>query len=76
MRNFLQTKLSEDHADKVKTKEKSSSLFNELVRIGQQSEAQRSALARAKRKAGVPAAPRAKRNPPVSAIDFEFSAVA
>ena len=34
MRNFLQTKLSEDHADKVKTKEKSSILFNELVRIG------------------------------------------
>ena len=38
MRNFLQTKLSEDHADKVKTKEKSSILFNELVRIGQESE--------------------------------------
>jgi len=34
MRHFLQTKLSEDHADKVKTKEKSSILFNELVRIG------------------------------------------
>ena len=38
MRNFMQTKLSEDHADKVKTKEKSSILFNELVRIGQESE--------------------------------------
>lgn len=44
MRNFLQTKLSEDHADKVKTKEKSSILFNELVRIGQQSEAQQRQL--------------------------------
>ena len=38
MRNFMQSKLSEDHADKVKTKEKSSILFNELVRIGQESE--------------------------------------
>jgi hypothetical protein len=34
MRNFMQTKLSEDHANQVKTKEKSSILFNELVRIG------------------------------------------
>lgn len=38
MRNFMQTKLSEDHADKVKTKEKSSILFNELVRIGQEND--------------------------------------
>lgn len=44
MRNFLQTKLSEDHADKVKTKEKSSILFNELVRIGQESEKQQRQL--------------------------------
>ena len=40
MRNFLQTKLSEDHAEQAKTKEKSSILFNELVRIGQESEKQ------------------------------------
>lgn len=44
MRNFLQTKLSEDHADKIKTKEKSSILFNELVRIGQESEKQQRQL--------------------------------
>lgn len=44
MRNFMQTKLSEDHADKVKTKEKSSILFNELVRIGQESEKQQNQL--------------------------------
>jgi len=40
MRNILQSKLSEDHLDKVKSKEKNSILFNELVRIGQQSEKQ------------------------------------
>ena len=44
MRNFLQTKLSEDHAEQVKTKEKSSILFNELVRIGQDSEKQQRQL--------------------------------
>ena len=44
MRNFMQNKLSEDHADKVKTKEKSSILFNELVRIGQENENQRNSL--------------------------------
>ena len=44
MRNFLQTKLSEDHADKVKSKEKSSILFNELVRIGQENESQKQRL--------------------------------
>lgn len=44
MRNFLQTKLSEDHADKVKTKEKSSILFNELVRIGQDADLQKQSL--------------------------------
>ena len=40
MRNYLQTIFSENHADQVKTKEKSSILFNELVRIGQESEKQ------------------------------------
>ena len=44
MRNFMQTKLSEDHADKVKTKEKSSILFNELVRIGQENDNQKNSL--------------------------------
>ena len=44
MRNFMQTKLNEDHADKLKTKEKSSILFNELVRIGQESEKQKQVL--------------------------------
>ena len=38
MRNILQSKLSEDHMDKVKSNEKNSILFQELVRIGQQSE--------------------------------------
>ena len=38
MRNFMQTKVSEDHAEQVKTKEKNSILFNELVRIGQDAE--------------------------------------
>ena len=44
MRNFMQTKLSEDHANQVKSKEKNSILFNELVRIGQESEKQQSQL--------------------------------
>ena len=38
MRNILQTKVSEDHAIQTKAKEKNSILFNELVRIGQESE--------------------------------------
>ena len=38
MRNFMQSKLSEDHVDKIKSKEKNTILFNELVRVGQQSE--------------------------------------
>ena len=38
MRTFLQTKISEDHADKLQSKEKNSILFNELVRIGQENE--------------------------------------
>ena len=44
MRNYLQTIFSENHADQVKTKEKSSILFNELVRIGQESEKQQRQL--------------------------------
>lgn len=35
MRNFLQSKQSEDHIEKMKSKEKNSILFNEVVRIGQ-----------------------------------------
>ena len=44
MRNILQSKVSEDHAIQVKAKEKNSILFNELVRIGQESEKQQMAL--------------------------------
>ena len=44
MRNFLQTKLSEDHSNQVKAKEKSSILFNELVRIGHESTSQKQNL--------------------------------
>jgi hypothetical protein len=44
MRNILQNKMSEDHAEKVKVKEKNSILFNELVRIGQESEKQQASL--------------------------------
>lgn len=44
MRNFLQAKQSEDHVEKMKFKEKNSILFNELVRIGQQSEKHGQAL--------------------------------
>ena len=44
MRNFMQSKISEDHQAKIKTDEKSSILFNELVRIGQESEKQRAQL--------------------------------
>lgn len=44
MRNILQSKMSEDHADKVKAKEKNSILFNELVRIGQDNERQNQGL--------------------------------
>ena len=44
MRNYLQTIFSENHADQVKSKEKSSILFNELVRIGQESEKQQRQL--------------------------------
>ena len=40
MRNFMQNKLSEDAALQLKAKEKNSILFNELVRIGQESEKQ------------------------------------
>lgn len=40
MRNFMQNKLSEDAALQLKSKEKNNILFNELVRIGQESEKQ------------------------------------
>ena len=44
MRNILQSKMSEDHAEKVKAKEKNSILFNELVRIGQETEKQQMSI--------------------------------
>ena len=44
MRNFMQNKLSEDAALQLKSKEKNNILFNELVRIGQESEKQQVAL--------------------------------
>ena len=44
MRNFMQNKLSEDAALQLKSKEKNNILFNELVRIGQESEKQSLAL--------------------------------
>lgn len=44
MRNFLQAKQSEDHIEKIKGREKNAILFNEVVRIGQMSEKQGSAL--------------------------------
>jgi len=44
MRNFLQSKQSEDHIEKMKSKEKNSILFNEVVRIGQQAEKHSQAL--------------------------------
>lgn len=44
MRQLLQSKHSEDHIEKLKVKEKNSILFNELVRVGQQSEKQAQAL--------------------------------
>ena len=40
----MQNKLSEDAALQLKSKEKSNILFNELVRIGQDSEKQQLAL--------------------------------
>ena len=40
MRNFMQNKLSEDADLQLKSKEKNNILFNELVRIGQESEKQ------------------------------------
>ena len=38
MRQFLQQKISEDHANSAKFNEKNSVLFNEMVRLGQESE--------------------------------------
>lgn len=40
MRSFLQEKLNEDHLNGIKTKEKSTILFNEVVRLGQEYEKQ------------------------------------
>lgn len=44
MRNFLQNKVSEDHAEKIKGREKNAILFNEVVRIGQIADKQGSAI--------------------------------
>ena len=33
MRNIMQSKLSEDHANEMKVKEKSTIMYNELVRL-------------------------------------------
>jgi hypothetical protein len=40
MRTFLQDKLNEDHINGIKHKEKSTVLFNEVVRLGQEYEKQ------------------------------------
>lgn len=40
MRSFLQGKLSDDHLSSIKLKEKSTVLFNEIVRLGEDSEKQ------------------------------------
>jgi hypothetical protein len=40
MRAFLQDKLNEDHLGSIKQKEKSTVLFNEVVRLGQDYEKQ------------------------------------
>jgi hypothetical protein len=40
MRSFLQNKVSEDNAEKIKGREKNAILFNEVARIGQLSEKQ------------------------------------
>ena len=40
MRTFLQDKLNDDHINGIKTKEKSTVLFNEVVRLGQEYEKQ------------------------------------
>ena len=40
MRSFLHEKLNEDHLNGIKTKEKSTILFNEVVRLGQEYEKQ------------------------------------
>jgi len=38
MRNFLQDKLNDDHLNAIKTKEKSTVLFSEVVRLGEEAE--------------------------------------
>lgn len=45
MRTMLQSKLSEDHLNQAKSKEKNAVLLNEVVRISQQSEKHNAALA-------------------------------
>ncbi len=40
MRGFLQEKLNDDHLGSIKQKEKSTVLFNEVVRLGQEYEKQ------------------------------------
>lgn len=40
MRSYLQEKLNEDHIGTIKQKEKSTVLFNEVVRLGQEYEKQ------------------------------------
>jgi hypothetical protein len=38
MRNILQSKLSEDHASDIKLKEKNTIMYNELVRVAQETD--------------------------------------
>ena len=38
MRSLIQDKQNEDHVNGVKTKEKTTALFNEVVRIGEEQE--------------------------------------
>ena len=38
MRSLLQDKYSEDHSNTVKQREKSTALFNEVVRLGEEME--------------------------------------
>ena len=40
MRNFLQDKLNDDHLNAIKHKEKSTVLFGEVVRLGEEAEKQ------------------------------------
>lgn len=40
MRTFLQDKMNNDHLNAIKTKEKSTVLFSEVVRLGEENEKQ------------------------------------